>query len=522
MPAPPQAEMMSRRVSWSLAALLIALSTCVICGWVFRIPVLKGSAFGTFVAPESALLFGVSAISAFLQSFRRTVWLGKLLGIGVALFSAAVLLEYMKVGDLGVDRWFLPSRLSEWRLDSPVGRMAFPTTVSLLCSGIALIWLRTNTRDLVDACAAVQLILAYLAIIGHLYGVPPMYGYVMGVPTPFLVIVLSFMLLSSAQASTMWRILCSADPGGVTVRRLVPLAVILLPTLGFVRLKLQTRGLLQLQSATALLVLSFVVIFSIVAFRTASEVNRVDAERKAAQQALIRSEKLSAAGRLAATLAHEINNPLGGALNSLYLARTAPQDAQHWIEVAEENIMRVSALARRSLSFYRTGSTAKAVAVESAIQDVVELFRPLALTRKISLTSSAEAGLNCSADPGELRQILMNLVVNAIDATPEQGLVHVESRALDEARFEIVVLDTGPGIPDDLRDRIFEPFFTTKPDTGTGLGLHVVKELVAKFGGELRVDSSRTGTCFTLVFARTAAPKPTAQANSSETRAAAS
>ena len=522
MPAIAQNESFSRRVSWTLAALLMALSACVICGWVFRVPALKGSAFGTFVAPESALLFGVSAIAAVLQTFRPTVWLGRILGICVALFAAAILLEFIKVGDFGVDRLFLPSRLGDWRSSSPPGRMAFPTAVSLLCSGIALTWLRTNTRDLVDACAAIQLILAYLAIIGHLYGVPTMYGYVMGVPTPFFIVVLAFTLLSACPASTIWRLACSDDPGGVTVRRLVPLAVILLPSLGFVRLELQERGWLQLQSATALLVLSFVVVFSIVAFRTASEINRVDAERKAAQQALIRSEKLSAAGRLAATLAHEINNPLGGALNSLYLARTAPQDAQHWIEIAEENIMRVSALAKRSLSFYRTGSAAKAVAVEFAIQDVVELFRPLAVTRKISLTSCAESGLNCSADPGELRQILMNLVVNAIDATSEEGSVHVESRSVDDDKFEIVVLDTGPGIPDDIRDRIFEPFFTTKSETGTGLGLYVVKELVAKFGGVLRVDSSRTGTCFTLLFPKPATAKPAAPASGPESRAAAS
>jgi signal transduction histidine kinase len=372
--------------------------------------------------------------------------------------------------------------------------------VVFLSAGVALIWLRTNTRRVVDACGSLQLSIGYLALIGHLYGVKPLYGYVMGLPTTFLILLLACMLLSASAVSAIWSTLSSHDAGGVMVRRLAPLVIVLLPALGFVRLELQAKGMLPLPAATALLVLTFVLIFSIAAFHTGSEVNRVDAERKVAQLALIRSEKLSAAGRLAATLAHEINNPLGAALNSLYLARTSPQEAQHYVAIAEEQIMRVSALARRSLSFYRSGSTARRVSVEAAVNDVVELFRPVAQMKKVSLVTANEPDLALSADPGELRQVLMNLVVNAIDATPETGSVRVESQSLNNAQFEISIRDTGAGIPEELRERIFEPFFTTKPETGTGLGLYVVKELVAKYHGELRMISSAEGTCFVMVF----------------------
>ncbi|HEY3927552.1 MAG TPA: ATP-binding protein [Candidatus Koribacter sp.] len=500
MSATPQAENLSRRFSWTFASVLFALGICVLCGWFFRIPALKGGGSGKFVEPESALLFCICAIAAVSQSFRRTVWLGRILGFCIVGFAVTVLFEYISGSALGIDRWVLASRLNGWTVDSPPGRIALPTTVVLLSAGIALIWLRTNTRRVVDACGSLQLSIGYLALIGHLYGVKPLYGYVMGLPTTLLILLLALMLLSASQVSVIWSTLSSKDAGGVMVRRLAPLVIVLLPALGFLRLELQAKGMLPLPAATALLVLTFVLIFSIAAFHTGSEVNHVDAERKVAQLALIRSEKLSAAGRLAATLAHEINNPLGAALNALYLARTSPQEAQHYVAIAEEEIMRVSALARRSLSFYRTGSASAKVSVEAAVNDVVELFRPVAHMKKIVIVTATEPDLTLSADPGELRQVLMNLVVNAIDATPEAGSVRVEARSLNNAQFEISVRDTGPGIPDELHDRIFEPFFTTKPETGTGLGLYVVKELVAKYRGELRMVSSADGTCFVMVF----------------------
>jgi signal transduction histidine kinase len=158
---------------------------------------------------------------------------------------------------------------------------------------------------------------------------------------------------------------------------------------------------------------------------------------------------------------------------------------------------------RQSLGFYRGSGKPEPVTVSELIGEVVALFRSSAAAKGLELREANDTGARIVAEPGELRQIISNLVGNALDAT-SQGSVVVGTRSTPAKQVELYVRDTGHGIPAKVMDQIFEPFFTTKENYGTGLGLFVVKDLVAKNGGFIAVESytgeSEHGTTFTLSF----------------------
>lgn len=494
----------AKRAAFILAVLHVLVGLAIIAGWVYRIPFLKGTSFGTFVVPNIALLLVFAAISVMLQSDERLVWPGRVLGLLVGLFGLATVLENVLQVDFRIDRLFLPSRLADWPLtDIPRGRMDSPTSWAFVLVGIALICLRLRGTKANDIAATGVFTFGYLAILGYIYGLRSFYGYMMALPTAAVLLVLAVMLVAAAECSWLRDIIVSSDAGGLMLRRLAPIIIVLLPVMGWLRILVERRGLLPPEFATALLVLTTIVVFTTVVVVIASMLNRLDAERKQAQGALIRTEKLSAAGRLAATVAHEINNPLAAALNAMYLARTAdvPEQAARYLEIAEREMKRVTAVTRQSLGFYRGQNKAELVNLNAALDEVVDFLRPYASAKGVALHKGDFAGF-IVAEAGELRQVFSNLITNAIEASPRDCSVVVKARMGDHA-VEIAVEDDGTGVPRHLREEIFEPFFTTKPDVGTGLGLFVVKELVVKNGGRITVagkNSGKAGARFAVTF----------------------
>ena len=230
-------------------------------------------------------------------------------------------------------------------------------------------------------------------------------------------------------------------------------------------------------------------------------------EKKAAEAALLQSEKLASVGRLAATVAHEINNPLAAVTNCVYLAATTSNqpNVQEYLDIAERELRRVAHIAKRTLGFYR--ETSKPILVDLALlsNEVAELYDPK-LTRKDIRLQVEHRGDRAEAFviAGEIRQVISNLLTNAIDATPSGGAVTVRTsqvRLKDRSYARISVADTGTGITADHLRRIFEPFFTTKKAFGTGLGLWVSRELVQKHTGHLLVRSAPgRGTVFSLLL----------------------
>ena len=217
-------------------------------------------------------------------------------------------------------------------------------------------------------------------------------------------------------------------------------------------------------------------------------------EKKLAEQALIQSEKLASVGRLAATVAHEINNPLEAATNLLYLAQNSdslPTPVAGYLKTAEEELSRVAEIARQTLGFYREQNAPVPTQVGEMLKQLKRLFSRKAKNKHIDMQVEIREDPRLVASPSELRQLFANLIGNSLDAVENHGKIRIRlSTWKDEAH--IMVADSGPGIPPAIRRHIFEPFFTTKKDVGTGLGLWVSKNIVDKHGGRIRVHSSTT------------------------------
>ena len=233
--------------------------------------------------------------------------------------------------------------------------------------------------------------------------------------------------------------------------------------------------------------------------------------RRRAEEALRSSEKLAATGRLAATIAHEINNPLEAVTNFIYLAKTAdnvPSSVHDYLEIADQELGRVSHIARQTLGFYRDSSGPKTMQVAELVQDVVGLYQRKLLYKSIDLQIEVVPGMTISGLAGEMRQVLSNLLANAIEASCENGKIRIRAREThdfktDTDAIRITLADSGCGMPPDVRQKLFTPFFTTKADVGTGLGLWVTKGMVEKAKGRIQFRSRPSqGTVFTMIFPR--------------------
>ncbi|HUV97679.1 MAG TPA: PAS domain S-box protein [Acidobacteriaceae bacterium] len=227
-----------------------------------------------------------------------------------------------------------------------------------------------------------------------------------------------------------------------------------------------------------------------------SKIARDISARKQMERSLIQSEKLAAAGRMAATVAHEINNPLEAVLNLIFLARaTCPRDSetQGYLETAEKELERVSHIARRTLGFYRDSGTPTEVVVDELLQNVLAVYRSKLMTKNIVVDYELEAHRPLTASRGELLQVFSNIIANSIDALEPGGSLQIETRETRDAGtadIQILIRDNGVGIEAEHLTRIFEPFFTTKERHGTGIGLWVAKQLVDKHGGWIQITSS--------------------------------
>ncbi|RLC57340.1 MAG: hypothetical protein DRI80_15125 [Chloroflexota bacterium] len=221
------------------------------------------------------------------------------------------------------------------------------------------------------------------------------------------------------------------------------------------------------------------------------------------QVQLVQSERLAATGRLAASLAHEINNPLQAIHNSLQLMLTFPLEAEEqreYLQMADEEVERLIGMVTRILEFARRPQREmQPTNLNEVIEKVLTLTSKYLQHRHVvlrqDLLPDAPAVL---AIPDELGQVFLNLVLNAVDAMPEGGTLSISSRLTEDGCLAVAFSDTGHGIPPEHLDRIFEPFFSTKEE-GTGLGLTVSYDVVKRHGGKITVQSVMgEGTTFTV------------------------
>jgi PAS domain S-box-containing protein len=232
--------------------------------------------------------------------------------------------------------------------------------------------------------------------------------------------------------------------------------------------------------------------------------------RKQAEAALLKSEKLAVAGRLAASVAHEINNPLAAVANLLYLITESNSidDVRAHAQIALSQVMRIARITQQTLKFHRQSEAPRTTRFSDEIDGVLSLFHGRLQQSNIRVDHQYfdDPPLECLS--GDLQQVLANLIANALDAMSAGGTLAIRIRRSRDWRrwtqwgMRVTIADSGAGMSPDTLKRIYEPFFTTKTGTGTGLGLWVTSEIIERQQGDLRAWSSRiagkSGTVFTF------------------------
>ena len=233
--------------------------------------------------------------------------------------------------------------------------------------------------------------------------------------------------------------------------------------------------------------------------------------RKQSEEALRKAEKLSATGRLAAAIAHEINNPLETLNNLVYLLQgneSLDETGRQYLRLAQGELQRAAHVTKQMLGFHRHSVEPRAVNLADAMNLVLDLYSRQATSSRISVVKRYEGENVIRAFPEEIHQVFANIVRNAIEAIPCGGTITLHVFAAHQwsngrrPGSRVVIADTGPGIAPENRERVFEPFFTTKGENGTGLGLWVSSGIVQKHGGSIRIRSNtrvgQSGTVFNI------------------------
>ena len=239
----------------------------------------------------------------------------------------------------------------------------------------------------------------------------------------------------------------------------------------------------------------------------AAKIARDITEHNRMEAALHTSERLASVGRLAATVAHEINNPLEAITNFIYLAKLQkdlPAKAKRYLESADYELRRVAHIAQQTLGFYRDSNQSVKVVVADIVKDVLTIYERKSQYKDVAIERRIEPGLIAHGSPGEFKQILSNLISNSIDASSEGGKIVICARLWRHPRtrrrgVRFTIADNGVGIAPDDKRRVFTPFFTTKKDVGTGLGLWITRDLLAKKSGYVRLRSRRSKPSGTVV-----------------------
>jgi PAS domain S-box-containing protein len=244
-------------------------------------------------------------------------------------------------------------------------------------------------------------------------------------------------------------------------------------------------------------------------------------QQKKTEQALRTTEKLASAGRMAATVAHEINNPLEAVTNLVYLAKgsSALDDVKGYLTTIEEELNRISQITKQTLGFYRETVAPSAMRVGEMLNPLISILGRRARNNGIEIRTEIRRDPEIYAVAGEIRQLIANLLNNSIDAVDSGGLIRIRIGAnglngQHPTGIKITVADSGRGIPASVRSKLFEPFFTTKKDVGTGLGLWVCTNIVQRHHGSIRVKSGtvpgRSWTVFSVFL-------PTGQESTNQT-----
>jgi PAS domain S-box-containing protein len=246
-------------------------------------------------------------------------------------------------------------------------------------------------------------------------------------------------------------------------------------------------------------------------------------ERKT-QEALIANEKLAVAGRLAATIAHEIHNPLDSVSNLLYLMRNgaSPEESRQFMDMAEQELTRVTQISRAMLGLYRESKAPVVVDLKEMLQETLLLLERRLADMGVAVSTDMPKPISVAAFPAELRQVFTNLITNAAEAAGSGGAIKIRitprKAGVDatgqkmQAGATVIIADNGAGISEDVHSHLFQPFFTTKGELGTGLGLWVSRGIINKHGGTISIESDTSQAAHGTVVKVFLATNPTINA----------
>jgi signal transduction histidine kinase len=235
-------------------------------------------------------------------------------------------------------------------------------------------------------------------------------------------------------------------------------------------------------------------------------------ERTSAEEALIRSEKFAATGRLAASIAHEINNPLASITNLVYLLDSSDlsAEARSYIKILAREVDRISRIAKQTLGFYRDTGRPVTIPVAGLLDDLVDIYQQRLQEKNIVLNKKYSSSAEIEAYRDEVHQVFANLLLNACDAVAHGGAIDLAIED-DADKVRVLVIDNGEGIKPENHDKVFQPFFSTKHEKGVGLGLWVSLGIIQKHGGNIAFssvssDGSRRRTTFTVTLPKRVPP----------------
>ena len=236
-------------------------------------------------------------------------------------------------------------------------------------------------------------------------------------------------------------------------------------------------------------------------------------ERTSAEEALIRSEKFAATGRLAASIAHEINNPLASITNLVYLLDSSDlsAEARSYIRILAREVDRISRIAKQTLGFYRDTGRPVTIPVARLLDDLVDIYQQRLQEKNIVLNKKYSSSAEIEAYRDEVHQVFANLLLNACDAVAQGGTIDLVIED-DADKVRVLVIDNGEGIKPENHDKVFQPFFSTKHEKGVGLGLWVSQGIIQKHGGTIGFssvssDGSGRRTTFTVTLPKRVPPK---------------
>src|SRR4051812_15736 len=486
----------STRLVQTCSALLLVGGLSAIAGWQFRIGVLKWQAFGTFVGPNTALLVCLLALSLLSYSERPLrLWISRLLAAAAFAIAGAIAIQYVLPIDTGVDRMFMAHRSSDWYVAGPAGRIALPTSVGLLCASLAVLLAGAGRGFAADIFAAGVGSVSYLGLLGYLFGVNHLYGRVMSLATVVFLAILTVGCFAVGSERPFAMFVSGPGMGSRLFRRVAVATCLIVPLFGSVALWLWESGQFSPEAALAAFAVATIAMVMPIVLRTARALEKANAESERARDALILSENLAATGRMAAAISHEINNPLAAAINLAYLLETdaagdssSNSTTRGQLRLLMSELQRVAHITKQTLAFYRGSPERTVVPIAPLVEQVLSSLERDIDEKHVRIERSYDPQLEASVYPVELRQVLLNLLRNAVEAVGDGGRVHIAMAHANKGGrtgLNIVIEDDGPGLAPEISGKLFEPFTTTKNLKGTGLGLWVTRGIVSRHAGSI-------------------------------------